>query len=395
MSILKKITYEHFLIYLLILFKMGHFFTDNMNSVTAPLLLFLLLFCKKRGTRSKTVIGVTLALFLLTNITYAATGFPVPSQYIVLIINLLTPVLFTFAMTPQIFMRKFSEVVLVVSAFSIVTWFLTFIHFPFQLIAPTLTNTNGFECQFIILSFIHSVSGDLPRLQGIAWEPGAFQILIIISMLYQMYNIEGEDKKLFTKNRIIYSIAAFLTFSTTAYICLLMVYAIFLLRGKISFKVKALILSITIPLVLVFLTGGGEIYQKVLGKKIAEAENYEMGSGSVGSSAVRIDGVLYPIMLYSQSPIVGVGDSGYETMERLAGHGMFTCTPINYFVKYGPIYGLFCFIGFLKLMRLNRKKFLESLFLILSLLMAVFSEQVAFNPLFTTLLLYGYVLSNR
>lgn len=391
---IKKITYDHFLIYLLILFKMGHFFTDNLNALTAPLLILFLLLAKKRNVICKPVIYVVVALFVLTNITYFFKGFPSTSQYIVLIVHLITPVLFLRRMNAADFMEKFSEIILVICLFSIVAWFLCLVRFPFSSIAPTLTNTNSYKCQFLILAFVQDSIDGLPRLHGLAWEPGAFQILITISMLFQMYNIESERNRLITRNRIIFTIAAILTFSTTGYISLFLVYLLLFLKSQLGKSIRVFCIILISVGCFFFINEAGEIYNNVFGKKLAEMALYEPGADKVGTATTRMDSIVFPWMLFKQSPLVGIGDSGYEYISNLTGHSMFTCTPLNYFAKFGLIYGIICFLGFVKLTKLKGKTIIESTLLLLTLLLTVISEQVAFNPLFTTLILYGYSMNS-
>ena len=111
----------------------------------------------------------------------------------------------------------------------------------------------------------------------------------------------------------------------------------------------------------------GFLYYSLFGK--LEMLNNAYVYGENNSALSRWESVIVPLEFLVRSPILGIGEEGLEEMTNVIGHNMFTCTIVNYFAYYGFLCGVVCINGFIKLMDLRRKSFIETFFLISIMIM--------------------------
>lgn len=387
----KKIIWDYILIYLVLLFKTGFYFIGAGNSITAPILFILLLLtCIKRHNHvDKNVFNIVVVLFILFNITGVFQGYPATSLFINYLLVLFTSMCLVTLFGRFEYLCKFSDVIFAISVVSLGAWVVMAVGIPISQFFPALVRDDGFYVHHAILTCIptYTFEGSI-RTQGIFWEPGAFQIMIIISMIVDIYR--NDIEKIWCR-RLIFTFTLVTTFSTTGLMCVLFVYLLIFNEVK---KYRALF-TVSFIMAILFLfvnmiSSDSDLFNRIFMQKYTEAIDYEYGSGSLGTAAVRIDGVVVPIMHFLESPIIGIGEVGYERMSKIVGHTMFTCTPINLWVKYGFFYGLICYIGLFRTMNLKNKNFKEAFLLVLALLLCVSSEELAYNTILVTFVLFGF-----
>lgn len=391
-----RIKFEYLLVYLTLLFKLGFFFNENISAITSFLLICLLLvyvLLYRIKVNLKAIILVLITVLFVT-ITNLLKGFTDTIVYSHLLVNLFTSGLIVSCISYSKFSKYFSNIIYLVSFVSLIVYLLTTLGLNIDKLFPVLTNSQGVSCHFLGLT-VSSVFSTNNRIQGIFWEPGAFQVMIIIAMIIDNYS-DFTNKKLLQRY-LIYILAIIFTYSTTGYISLLLVCILFMLH-----RTKYSILPIVVfCLFLIFLipflqtSTDGFLYYSIFGKLEEVQSNLMYGDDNVSETVyTRTGSIIYPLKLLKESPIFGIGESGKDFIRIRYGQTLFTCTFVNYFAYYGIVLGLVHIIGFLKLLRLKDKKYIEGFLLILTLILATMSEALQFNVLLVCFCIYGYLLKD-
>ena len=359
------------------------------------LLVLIISFRLRDCAINNTQFRVIFVIFFLITLTGLFKGFEI-GKYILSVINLTTS-LFLVAVIPyERFTKCFSNIIYLSCIFSLVGQVSFTLGLPFIENLPVLTNSKGIAVYFAGLAEFWTKQTDgIYRLQGFFWEPGAYQAMIIISFLFDIY-INKPSKKIIRYS--CYIVTIILTYSTTGIVSLLILAALISVKGKtIRYRnifaglLFALVCITLIPFLKENLTGF--LYYSTFGKLELFNDAYTYGESNSASS--RYESIIFPLKEFLDSPIFGIGEVGLERIEKLLGHNMLTCTPINFFAYYGFACGLICYYGIFKLLRLYNKSILEGLTLIILLLITVGSENFAYNPILTCLILYGYTMKSN
>ena len=384
---------EYLCVYLLLLFKSGFYFSGSMSAITSMILLLLLFFAvmlRSRFSINKNSLIILFTMIGLYFLTEIATGSVMLSGnlevYILFLINVLTSLLFISLIEYEDFKKIFCNVIIAISIASIVGWIVMKWVPHIVAIFPILTNPVGTKGHFALLTILvdYSHTGAI-RGQGIFWEPGAFQTMIIIAMAMELF--EGIEKTKW-KRYLIYVVAGMLTFSTTGIVCIALMCALYVCKNRNSF-LKLFVLLIGLVFLYIYLeehTSGFLHY--TLFRKLEGIFDYQVGVGSDASS--RIDSIVLPLQAFLQSPVWGIGSAGYLELSGIVGHTMFTCTPVNYFAKFGIVFGCICFWGYWRLLNRKDMPLWKRLFVLGVLLLSVSTEEFSLNPLMICFILYGY-----
>ena len=375
------------------LFKIGFFFNENLSSLTSIFLLFLLFIyyihynCKINAISVKIII----LIILLQHITYYTRGFPSDSSYILWIVNLLSVLIFVSNFSCSNFFRYFSNIIYIICIASLICVILEKVNLTLYRFFPILTNSTGHSVYFLGLTEVwttYSIDSGANRQQGIFWEPGAFQTMIIFASIIDLYDKKMHDH--IFKRLIVYVLTIFFTYSTTGYLCMIMVIFLYLINkfnySLLSVFLFSVILLLVVDLILTKIDGF--LYFTIFGK--IEMALYAFTDGESNIASSRVESIIYPFKAFLDSPIVGLGNEGNDELVNRLGHSMFTCTFVNYFAKFGLFCGILHMIGFLKLLNGSNKTIIEISFLILLMLLTTISENFAFNPLLEVFMIYGY-----
>lgn len=383
----------YLLTYLFLLFKSGFFFIEQMNKFTAPVLLLLFILFgaafNKRDIQSIVVI-ICIVLVLLILITNLFKGFPGIFEIIFLIVNIITAALLVSFFDEREYYKAFCDIMLLISIVSIVAWVIMQFNKAFFFFLPGLVNTANRVGYFAIFTIVSDFTGaGAQRVQGIFWEPGAYQCLAIVAMMLEKFYKLGKNE---FYHRIIYSIAIVLSFSTTGYIALILVWLLFL-RKEFSVnnftKIILVILAFGVATFFLIKRYNDQLYYTIY-YKINEVIHYKDATNY--SVTARVGSVLEPIRLFLDSPIVGIGENGYEKVVEIV--GLATCTPINYICKYGLLFAFFNFFGFYKVISNENTSSIDVALIIMALCIAFFSETFFMNPLLLVFMLYGWKKTN-
>ena len=378
-------------VYFLLLFKAGFCFNEQYTRFTAPLYLILILFVNGKKLlkfdRNKSFVFFVYLFLLLVN--YLMNGIPTIEQITVVVLNLITALLISNIISQREFCDSFRKVMFAICVASLIGFVIMYFFKGISIVFPALVNSNGRIGRYAILTILSdfaSSSSGLQRVQGVFWEPGAFQSMIVFAVIFEIY----KTKTLTWKRMIIYTLTMVLTFSTTGYICLMLLIALAVNKEYRSFKIIRSILIIGAIAFLYFSLQDTSIafLQYTMFGKIRMIFNYQEGVSSYASS--RVDSIILPLRHFINNPILGIGENGYKELYRIAGHSMFTCTPINYFVRYGLILGGVSLWGMIRLFAKERISAINGVILTLCLLISLSTEEFTLNPILTCLIMYGF-----
>ena len=199
------------------------------------------------------------------------------------------------------FKRLYLNTVYVMAFVSIVIWGLVMLN----VITPTTQSIDGVS--FNMLLFHNLGAGRIStRLSGIYWEPGAYQV--ILNMTYLFYIDDIEHKQIDRSDRkkfLVILLAVLLTISTVAYIFLALLVAYWvLLKLKGKFSITRLLVVGVVSVVAVC----GIYKSEAVQGKMLEREQGHDGS----SYTIRANDNLALLMMISEKPIIGWGRDSRE-----------------------------------------------------------------------------------
>jgi len=245
------------------------------------------------------------------------------------------------------------KVVFVVVIFSLIGVFI-YSNFPsFIYKLPTYSFYHSSHKTAIIFNVLINESGIVYRNAGIAWEPGAFQLLINLGVYAYIRNM---NKVSFLKIGI-YGLAIFFTKSTAGIFIFIFIIFYILRRDKIARWF--IIISIL-------------IFLDVIRQELLYQYNYKL-LGSY-SFEIRLEPML-KVYKVGREYFWGLGNSGYNSLYTSVGLGAFDSFA-QIFIRYG--YPLLALIIFLLVKLLTN---FRMLFLIL--FFTFISQTIWFFPLIT------------
>ena len=397
-----NIFWDYLLVYLLLLLSAGFFFRHQYNRYTQPVYLSLLLLTiVKRDIKLKIDILIpTLSLIALIVITAIITGLGYYQNYVFCIISILTAYFVTQIYNYKRFFSLFSNCILCICIASIIGWMLVETIPSFVTAFPKLVNSVGFDGHFLVLTIlgVPNYAGFQNRAQGIFWEPGAFQTMIVIAVIGDLFINDTASKR---KRTIIYFVALALTLSTTGYICFAILIMILAVKDKKKIPILGMLLTlflaVGIMLLVYFKDRLPHFLYFTLFTKMEAVLSYRPGAAISDLAAektayVRMNSVYYPMIGFLKSPLWGIGFSGYNQMGEMLGYGnMFTFTPINIFAYFGVIYASISVYGFLRTIKQINASFFCKCLIVLLIIVTISSEDYCVGVAsITVFLLYGY-----
>lgn len=385
---------QYVMLYLTLLFKTGFVFFEKYSRYTSIfLLLFLLLasiyYEKKISYKSLIFFSIVTVSIMLS---WLFCGLPLIEEITLVLLNLATILLLVNFFSREDFSFIYSNLLFIMAIFSIIGWILISTNLSIYKYLPALTNSQNRTGHFAIFAIISDLSETgAQRAQGIFWEPGAFQCFLIVAMIIE--SLKKRSMKTILKE-IVFSLAIFLTFSTTGIVCLAIFWVYFLNKNqKQNIKVVGYILII-IAATLIFLLMSENItgyLRFAIVDKIKQVFNYRQGVGSAASS--RVDSIIYPIKICFANIkylIFGYGLDGMLEIKNIVGHTMLTCTPINYLFKYGICLAVLSCISFFRLVRSWKLSLIDFVVLCLLILLTVSTEELTLNPVLLCYLFWGF-----
>lgn len=388
--------YLFILIYaILLLFSGFYFFENSAIFAIAITLVFIIIghngeiSLKKYTILLYVVIAFIMIISELINIyTYNLYSMNIELLFYKLA-RLLIPLLLANVTQIENFKTKYSDCIYVISIFSLITY-ITFMLFPNLIVKlPTLVNSRGNKGYFAIFSIVSNfINTGAHRNQGIFWEPGAFQVFIILAIIFEFQ----KETKMSKNKLIVYVLSIITTFSTTGIICLILLLMVkYLEKTDFTkfFRIISIILIAFIAIKFIFPKLEG-FWKYTLVSKIDMIYNYNVSDNNAVSS--RVESIYIPLKEYIKSPVIGIGTSGYNKISKDVKHSMFTCTPINIFVKYGMFYGGIMFYGLSYFFGINKKSKIQNMLYMMIYMISVSTEAFQEDIIMLTMVFIGYIM---
>lgn len=247
----------------------------------------------------------------------------------------------------QSFKQAFCKIVYVITCISLVVEVIAYIAPGFIKLFPIYEGTNIHNL-LICGVFDRYLTTMTVRNTGIFWEPGVFQMYIVVAMIFDIFQDKDFNKKRF----VIFAIGLLTTFSTTGYLALLVIMNVYILwkpessRGRVS-NFKAEIFLCIILVAGIILTS--ETLRSMVFGKILDSKD--------GSMNVRKASFLCSIEIFLDHPITGAGMNSIPSlMYDYSRANPFiygftsqnTNTVLYQFAAHGFVYGAFFIYGIFK-----------------------------------------------
>ena len=349
MSTLKNV-YLHILVFTLIYIEFGYqmVVTGTVSgsirmlillAITFPLL-FMIKSIKSINRSSLYLITYLLVLILVNSVRDTSL-----ENSILLFI----PIFIGFVIASSIkfldLVKVFNSIVVFLAAFSLAT-FLISLFFP-NIIASLPSLGQVYNSRASMHNAIFSVcisNSETVRNYGITWEPGAFSILLCLS-LFSLLSFEEKTSKI--KLSIII-IALITTFSTMGYFVMAGILLAFSLKQRgTNNKIRnyAFLLLGSLVLLMIVLPSSitDIVFEKLSGL-------FSDGEDVAYTTQARLNAIIYPFKAFWSSPIIGVGYDNFSVINKKLCDGVATNTILNWFAAMGLLLGVpctFCYMNFI------------------------------------------------
>ena len=248
----------------------------------------------------------------------------------------------------------------------------------------------------IIYTIHHTaVSGGLNRNSGFCWEPGPFACFLILALvIYFLNNNFRLDKRV-----VVYTITILSTFSTTGYLCFLMLILWYFSNINIKYSFISYPIAIILSLFLYFNSQylNSKIFVQVQ-KAQQNIEFYSVYGQNKMTSIGRFDGFLLNLKDFENYPFFGYGGHFEATFSQKNKLKIASTSGLgNWLAQFGIVGALFLIFYFYKSTNLicylfNKRGifYLYAIFLIIT-----FSFNLIYSPLFILFIFFGLFVSKN
>lgn len=393
MSSLKKI-YLYILVFILIYVEFGYQMVVTAVLPGTGRMLIILIAVVPLIFMIKEVRPSSIFLFLYLFLIIAFSAFR--DESLKNSILLLIPIFIGFIIANSVSFievaRIFSSVVVFLAAYSLITFFISLIWPSFIVSLPYLGHVYDSKASIYNAFFSVCISNsETVRNYGITWEPGAFAILLCLS-LYVLLNYSNEVNK-FSVFVVIVSIIT--TFSTMGYFAMAgILLAVLFKHKKGNGKVKLYVALFSLILVVAFFTAPKSISDIVFRKLDGL---FSDGKDIAYTTQARLNAIIYPLEAFFSSPFLGVGYEQFTIINKTLCDGTATNTIINWFAILGLTLGIPCTVGYIKFVLINVKMASLSVFsailLIIVSILLVSTESLLRISLIYILIFYAFSMS--
>lgn len=378
---------RHIAVYLLLLFTSGFHIYSKGYHIPVMLAVALILFALSEKQIDIKLLLTVMAMVLIIIISGMIND-EIARNILVPAMDLLCGAIIAFSAlggeNKTDFLNIYRKIILVIAVGSIILFVLGIVANSAFRIFP-LFQQNQHQAYFTGLSFVYKNRQYVhQRNMGIFWEPGAFQTYLIIAMIFE----DCIDHKRKIWHLLIYSIAILTTISTTGIICLLLFWIVYILKN--DKKTVSLLMGLVVLLCCIIVIAYPDLLPPQMRFGIVEKLNdLFSGDQELRTVQTRMDSIVYPLQAFWENPLFGVSKSGMSAWRTIAGHGLNTCTPINWFAHYGVFMGVILLSGFGKFFaRISKKKWIGIAFWLIFLI-SISTEAFNYNPTLLCLAFMG------
>jgi len=305
-------------------------------------------------------------------------GFSLKIINAILVINLLSF---------DTFIIKYIKQIFVLSSFSLFFYFTLLVYPGLINFLPKLPSTDPYQYNFLIYVYETPRFSVFPRNMSIFYEPGVFQGLIVIAVLFLKF-LNINTKKLY-KYYFVFLISLLTTFSTTAYICII---GIILITLK-EFKNSKLIYVVLIILMSFSFSLG--LFNIVLQNKLQDPT-------SNISSLRRLTDVQIETKMFLEKPFFGYGYDYFtvkkQELDKSDSVEVWTgsTNSITYHLAlFGILFMTPIFVGYYILIKQIDKGFVNQIILYFIIIIVLMGETFLQKMLFLVLCYYPFGLLNQ
>lgn len=282
------------------------------------------------------------------------------------------------------FAFHFNKIVYVLSAISLVVFFVAILAPEVIHIFPTIKNYNG--SQYNSLLFCNVMKSNLPTKNlGIFREGGVYVIYLILAVIIELYYNKEINYK-----RLLVFIATIITVSSTAgYLVLAFLIFVYVVKtNNIGIKIG---FSLFTGLVLIF-------FFQILFSNVSD--KFDPQSYLYRSTLSRFSSFVISFMIFVEH-IYGVGFSKFGILYTsysikyfgiaFSPTGESTNTILNTFAIFGPLYGGLMIYGLIKFSRIFGTTKLNMITVLVAILMISSTQELRFSLLFNIIVMYGII----
>ncbi len=284
--------------------------------------------------------------------------------------------------------EAFNDVMLFLAVYSLITFLISQI-FPGLIRAlPFLgyryESTAPMHNAFFSVCMIDS---ETSRNYGIAWEPGAFALLLCVSL----FCVLAFPTKVKKYQIFILVITILTTFSTMGYFVMAGIFlAMLTLRTKKQKISKGKIAAFAVVLAVILMLLPEESIKLVFGK----LEGLFTGGEDLNyTTQTRLDAIYYPFQAFWESPLIGAGNDGFYHINKELCDGVATNTILNWFAAMGVLLGVPCAAGYFSFVLKNAKRLrlstIGTIILVATAVLLVSTESLLRISLIYILIFYG------
>ena len=394
---LKKI-YMYVYIFSLIYIEFGYSIvvanklSGNARTLILLMLTFPLFFLNVRIAVDKNRIFLLLYLSLVVMLNLMRDN--TYQNYILLLVPIFIGFSIAAFIDMKIIMSIFSDIMVFLAIYSLATFAISLLWPGVILRLPILG--NRLDTSAVVHDALFSVilsNAENIRNYGIAWEPGAFALLLCIATFCEM-NI---TKKILIKRVLVIIFAIVTTFSTMGYIVLAAIIISSVSKRKSlhnrSIGTTIVILATLILIVCILPDDAKKLVFSKLDGLFSE------GTGNVAyTTQARLNAIKHPFEAFVSSPLFGVGYDKFSYINKTLCNGVATNTMLNWFAVMGLLFGLPCIVGYLKtVLRVSnyaRLNLFAKILIIAASLLLISTESLLRISLVYAIIFYGYGSNN-
>lgn len=188
---------------------------------------------------------------------------------------------------------------------------------------------------------------------------------------------------------VVYTITLLTTLSSTGIVCLLLTWIIYCFTTS-NKREGFILLSLMVCFLSLLFFRLDSLPDSIRFNMVEKVQSVFNGnSRNYVTITTRVNSIKYGIELLLQRPLFGIG-RGLDMLKKMAGNSIVSCTPINWMLQYGIIFGGIAFIGLYRFLRCVNGSVLTRMGLFAVILISVSTEAFNISPTVFFLIFLGY-----
>lgn len=262
------------------------------------------------------------------------------NDYIILLIPICCAFMLTRFYSKELIVEIFYKIVIFLAIFSLITFIISFLAPSIIRLFPYIGNRYTAQMYDSFFS-VNLLNTSYFRNYGLAWEPGAFAILLLFAMYINLFVMRKD--KIF--DFLILTIAIITTFSTMGYITMLGLFFIVINRKDNIKKASKRFILFSIVLIMLLLVLVPYIDNIVFSKL---SGLFSDSTKIAYTTSTRIDAITYTFDEFIHHPLFGLGYVNFNDLNRITLFGLATNTIMNWFCLLGCVFAIPCVFFFFK-----------------------------------------------